>query len=105
LEFEEFVAAVACHVHEDVAPLVRHQSLAAWHVLAHSVCHEPDEVLDCDFVSPVVHLDVVAVQVQGSVCVVVDGAGEGVARVACHVVRQHEDNLRVGNPETLDGTV
>jgi hypothetical protein len=96
---------VARHVDQDVAALVRHQALGARHVLGHPVRHEPDEVLDGDVVSAVVDLDVVAVQVERAVGVVVDGAGEGVAGVAGHVVGQHEDDLRVGDPEALDGAI
>jgi hypothetical protein len=94
-----------CHVDQDVAPLICHQSLAAWSVLAPAVRHEPDEVLHSDLVPSVVHLDVVAVQVKRAVSVVEDGAREGVARVAGHVVGQHKDDLRVGDAEALDGAV
>jgi hypothetical protein len=105
LELEELVSAVARHVDEDVTSLVGHQALAPGHVLAHAVCHEADEVLDGDFVASVIDLDVVAIQIERTVGVVVDGAGEGVAGVARHVIGQHEDDLRIRDAEALDGAI
>ncbi|KAI6759758.1 hypothetical protein HG530_010438 [Fusarium avenaceum] len=64
-----------------------------------------DKVLDGDLVATVVHLDVVAVEINGAIRVTVDGSGEGVAGVASHVVGKHEDDLRVGDTQTLDGSV
>lgn len=96
---------MAGHVDQDVTSLVCHQPLAARSVLAPAICHEPNEVLHCDLVSSVVNLDVVSVQIEGAVSVVEHGSWEGVAWVAGHVVRQHEDDLRVGNAEALDCAV
>lgn len=105
LELEELVAAVARHVHEHVAARVGAQPLAARHLRRQPVRQQPHEGLHRHFVAPVVHFDVVAVEVQRAVRVVVHRPREGVARVAGHVVRQHEDDLRVGDAETLDGAV
>ena len=105
LELEELVSAVTRHVYKDITPLVGHQALAPRHILAHTVCHEADKVLDGDFVASVVDFDVVSIQIKRTVGIVVDGAGEGVARVACHVVGQHEDDLRVRDAEALDGAI
>jgi hypothetical protein len=63
LELEELVSSMSRHVYEDVTPLVGHQPLTPWHVLAHSVRHQSDKVLDRDFIAPVIHLDVVTVEV------------------------------------------
>lgn len=105
LELQELVAAVARHVHEHVAARVRAQSFAARELLREPVGEQPDEVLDRDFVAPVIDLDVVAVEIQGAVGVVVDGAGECVPRVAGHVVGEHEEDLRVRDAEAFDGAV
>jgi hypothetical protein len=105
LELEELVAAMPCHVDQDVAPLICHQPLAARCVLAPTIRHEADEVFHCNLIPSVVHLDVVSVQVKGAIGVVEDGSREGVARVTGHVVRQHEDNLRVWDAEALDCAV
>ena len=105
LKLEELIAPMARHIHQDIAPLIRHQPLAARRILPPAIRHQPDEILHRDLVTPVVDLDVVPVQVQGAVGVVEDGAGEGVARVARHVVREHEDDLRVWDAEALDGAV
>lgn len=105
LELQKFVAAVAGHVHQNIAPLVGQQALAPGHLVADAIGQQANEVLDGDFVAAVVDLDVVAVQVDGAVRVAVDGAGEGVARVAGHVVGKHEDDLGVGDAEALDGAV
>lgn len=105
LELEELVPAVARHVDQHVAARVRAQPFAARHVLAQPVGEQADEVLDRDLVAAVVDLDVVAVQVEGAIGVVVDGAREGVARVAGHVVGEHEDDLGVRDAQALDGAV
>lgn len=105
LELEELVPAVAGHVHEDVAPRVRAEALAGRELGREAVGKEADEGFDGDFVAAVVDLDVVAVEIEGAVGVVVDGAGEGVAGVAGHVVREHEDDLGVWDAEAFYGAV
>ena len=81
------------------------QALAARHLLTHAVRQKSYEILDRDFVAAVVDLDVVPVQIDGAVGITVNGAREGIARVACHIIGQHEDNLRIWDPETLHGAV
>ena len=93
LELEELAAAVARHVDEYVTALVGQEPLACGHTLVPAVGQQADEVLDRDLVATVVNLDVLAVQVHAAVRVGVDGAREGVARVAGHVVREHEEDL------------
>lgn len=66
---------------------------------------EAEECLDRDLLALVVDLDLVAVEVDLALRARVDGGGEGVARVARCVVGEHEDDLRVGNAEPLDGAV
>jgi hypothetical protein len=105
LELQKLIAAMPRHINQDITPLIRHQPLTARRVLAPAIRHEPDEILHGDLVPPIVDLDVVSVQVKRAIGVVEDGAGEGVARVAGHVVGQHEDDLRVRDPEALDGAV
>lgn len=105
LELEELVAAVPGHVDQQVAAAVAAEALAARDLLGQAVGQQPDEGLDRDLVAAVVDLDVVAVEVERPVRVVVDGAGEGVARVAGHVVGQHEDDLRVRDAEPFDAAV
>lgn len=92
---------MARHVDKDVASIVGQQTLATGHLVADAIGEQADEVLDGDLVAAVVDLDVVAVQVDGAVGVAVDGAGEGVARVAGHVVGQHQDDLRVRDAQAL----
>ena len=53
-------------------------------------------------VSPIVHFDVVAVDVDMLMGVVVNGAGFDVPRVTRHVIRAHQNNVRVGNAQTFD---
>lgn len=96
---------MSCHVDQDITPLIGHQPFATWGVLAPTVCHKADEVLHRDLVPSVVDLDIVSVEIEGSVGVVEDGAWEGVAWVAGHIVRQHENDLRVRNSEALDCTI
>ena len=105
LKLQKLIAPVPRHVHQHVAPRVAPEPLPPRHVLAQPVRQQADEVLHRDLVPAVVDLDVVAVEVERAVGVVVDGAREGVARVAGHVVREHEDDLRVRYPEALNGPV
>lgn len=93
------------HIHEYITPLVAAQPLTSRHVLAQSVSEQPDEVLHRDFVAAVIHLDVIAVEIECAIRVIVDGARERVARVAGHVVGEHENNLRVRNAEAFHGAV
>jgi len=93
------------HVDQQVAAAVAAEPLPARDLLGQAVGQQPDEGLDGDLVAAVVDLDVVAVEVERAVGVVVDGAGEGVARVAGHVVGEHEDDLGVRDAEAFDGAV
>ncbi len=93
------------HVDQQVAAAVAAEPLPARDLLREAVGQQPDEGLDGDLVAAVVDLDVVAVEVERAVGVVVDGAREGVARVAGHVVGEHEDDLRVRDAEPFDGAV
>lgn len=54
---------------------------------------QPNEVLHRNVVSTIVHLHLVAVQIDVSVRVVENRSGHAVARVACEVVRQHHDDV------------
>lgn len=105
LELQKLIAPMPRHIHQHVAPRVTAQPLPARHIPPQPVRQQPDEILHRHLVAAVIHLDVVAVEVEGAVGVVVHGAGEGVARVAGHVVREHEDDLGVGDPEPFDGAV
>lgn len=105
LELEELVPAMACHVHQYVAAVVGQQPLATGRLVADAVGQQADEVLNRHLVAAVVDLDVVAIEVDGAVGVGVDGAREGVARVAGHIVGQHQDDLGVRDAQTLDGAV
>ena len=93
------------HVDEYVAAGIGAETFGAGEFGGQSIGEKADEVFDCYFVAAVVDFDVVAVEIEGAVGVVVDGAGEGVAGVAGHVVREHEDDLRVWDAEAFDGTV
>ena len=55
--------------------------------------------------APVVDLHVPLVEIQLVVLAVVDAGGERVSRIAGHVVRQHEDDVRVRDPQASDGVV
>lgn len=96
---------MSCHVDQDIAAIVRQQPLTPRHLLPDPIRQQAYEVLDRDFVPAIVDLDVVAVEVDSAVGVGVHGAGERITRVACHVVRQHEDDLGVWNAEALHGAV
>lgn len=49
----------------------------------------PDKVLDSNFVTSVIDLNVVSVQVKSSSWIRVHAAGELVPRVTCSVIRKH----------------
>lgn len=65
-------------------------------------CHKPNEALDRDFISSIVHLDILSIQVELAISIGIDGTGERVAWVTRDVVGEHEDDLRVGNTKSLD---
>ena len=56
-------------------------------------------------VAAIIHLHVLAVQVQRPARLGPHVAGAAVARIARGVVGQHEDDVAVGDAETLDGAV
>mmetsp|Transcript_52903 Transcript_52903/g.133040 ORF Transcript_52903/g.133040 Transcript_52903/m.133040 type:complete len:203 (-) Transcript_52903:211-819(-) len=93
LELEKAVAAMAGHEDEDVAAVVRVEPFGARHVRHVAAREHADETLHADLVPAVVHLDIIAVNVHAMRCGVHDGGREHVARVACNIVRQHENDL------------
>lgn len=79
LELQKFVSSMSSHVNQDVTPVICHQSLTPRPTLWPSVRQQSDEVLDCDFVAPVVDLDTTAhgiVEIQVAGLVVENGARE-----------------------------
>lgn len=105
LELQKFIPPVSRHVNQHITSRVTAQSFPSRYIFTQSISQKPYEVLNCDFVSPIIYLNVVTVQIKRAVCIVVDGAWKRIARIAGHVVGQHEDNLGVGDAETLDGAV
>ena len=57
------------------------------------------KAIHCDLIPSVVHLCSSIIQVQLLVHVVEDAAGVRVARVAGHVISQHQDDLAIGNAQ------
>lgn len=90
-----------CHIDQNVASIICEETFASRRFGAYAVGEEADKIFHSDFVTTIVNFDIVAVQVHGSVRVAVDCAWKGVSRVAGHVIREHEDDLRVGNPKAL----
>ena len=72
---------------------------------ADAIGQQTDKVLDGNLVATRVDLDVVAIEIDGAIRVAVDGSGEGIARIAGHVIGEHEDDLRVRNAEALHGAI
>lgn len=87
-----------------------------------SIGQETNEILHGDFVAPIIDFDashsrrgspclssmiaaLVVVQIELARFVIEDTAGKGVARIARHVIGEHEDDLAVGYPQTLYGAV
>lgn len=66
---------------------------------------EAEEVVDGDLAPAVVDLDVLVVDVEGVVIEAEDLGGEDVARIARHVVGEHQDDVVVGDPEALHNVV
>ena len=93
------------HVYQDIASVIGKQPLGSGHLLPNAIREKPYEALDRDFVTPIIDLDIVSIKIDGAVCVAVDGSGEGVARVTCHVIGEHEDYLGVWDSKTLDRAV
>lgn len=79
LELQKLVSSMSSHVDQDVTPVVCHQSLAPRPTLWPPVRQQSDEVLDCDFVAPVVDFDTTAhgiVEIQVARLVVEDRSRE-----------------------------
>lgn len=96
---------MARHVDQYITPVVGQQPLTPRCLVTDPVCEQPNEVFHGDLVAPVIHLDVVTIQVNRAVCIGIDSARESVAWIAGHVVREHENDLTVGDAESLDGAV
>ena len=105
LKLEKLIAPMPGHIHQHITPRIAPQSLPPWHILPKTIRQQTNEILHRDLVPAIIHLDVIAVEIQRAIRIVVDCTGEGVARIAGHVVRQHEDDLRVGNSKPFDGSV
>ena len=117
LELEEFVSSVSSHIHEDVRAVVSEKALRPRDRLIHSTlkgireCHHDShtmhtrqnsqEVLYRDLIAAIIDLDVISIQVQMPPRVAVDAARELITRIARGVIREHENDVRVGNAETL----
>jgi hypothetical protein len=105
LKLEKLISTMTRHVNQDVASIIGKEALASRHLGANTISQEANEVLDSDLIATVIHLDVVAVEIDGAIGVAVDGSGEGIARVTSHIIGKHENDLGVGNTETLDSSV
>ena len=86
----------------DIAPTAQHTD--AYKETARTG-EDAEEVLDGYLVPAVVHLDVVSVEVECAPRAVVDTTWKLVARVARDVVREHEDDIGVGDAQPFHGAV
>lgn len=68
-------------------------------------CQEADEVLHGHFITPVIDLDVIPVQIKTLSGVGVHVARKFIAVVASCVIREHKDDVGVWNTETFYRTV
>lgn len=59
------------------------------------------KVGDGDVIAPHVHLHVVAIEVNVMVGVGIDGPRQRVARAACYVIGEHEDDAAVWNAQAV----
>jgi len=57
LKLQKLIAAMPGHIDQDVRAVIRHKPLRARIVCRPAVRQQPDEVLDRNLVSSVVHLD------------------------------------------------
>lgn len=105
LKLQKLIPTMTCHIHQHIATRIAPQPLAPWYILAQPICQQANEILHRHLISPVIDLDIIAIKIECAVRVIVYRAGKRVARVARHVVRQHEDDLRVGDPKPLDGAI
>lgn len=105
LKLQKLIAPMPRHIHQHITAPITPQPLPPRHILPQSIRQQPYKILNRHLIPAVIHLNVITVQIERAVRVVIHGAWEGVARVARHVVGEHEDDLRVGDPETFDGAV
>jgi len=96
---------VSGHIDQNVAPIISQESFTPRHIFSNAVRQQTDEVLHRDLIAPIINFNIIAVQIQSAISIVIDSSWEGIAWVTRHVIGQHQNNLRIGDAETLNGTV
>lgn len=69
-------------------------------IVEHS-CQKSDKVLDIYFIATIVNLNILSIEVDGVRLGRVNSGGELVSGIACDVVCEHENDIRVRNTETF----
>jgi hypothetical protein len=117
---------MSSHIHKNIRPFIREKPLRSRHrrldtpytrknlISTHSILKDktrnhtsqkPNEIFDRDFIPAIIHLDVVAVQIEGPRLARVNGPSELVPRVAGDVICEHENDVRVGYAEAFHGSI
>lgn len=80
-------------------------NLESLHLSRRLTRQHSNKILHRDLVPPIIHLNVLSVQVQQPRSVVEHGGWKLVPRVAGDVVGEHENDVGVWDTEALDGAI
>jgi len=97
LKLEKLVPTMASHVHENVGTFICQETLGSRDRRLHPTSEHPDEVLNSHFVAAIVNLDVVSIKIQMSSRIGVYAARKLISQVAGCIVREHQNDIRVGD--------
>lgn len=126
LELKKLVAPMPGHVHEDVRPIIGQKALRARHRRIHAsyrsstivpsirgnrnmkmscTCKYPQEILNGNFITAVVHLDIVSVQIKITALICIHATGKLIPRVTGCIVGQHKNDVRIRYTKSFDRAV
>jgi hypothetical protein len=122
LELEELVTSVSGHVNEDIGPIIGQEPFRTRYRRVDSTwirgldasrgagtwyktCQETDEVLHGYFVTPVIDLDIIPIQIEALPGIGVHVSGKFVAVVTSCVICEHKDDIGVRNPKSFYGAI
>lgn len=121
LKLEKFVSTMASHIHENVGALVGQETLGSRDRGFHSPCltirsilpqclnnttsEHPNEILNSHFIATIVNLNVVTIKIQMSPRIGIYAARKLISQVTRRVIRQHQYNIRVGDAQSLHGSI
>ena len=96
---------MTCHVNENVWPRVRQQAFRSGSRFRQTTGQQTDKVFHRDFITTIIDLNIVSIDIDVLVLIVENGCRSWVSRIACHVIGHHQQDLRIRNAQSLDTAV